>query len=58
MKKTSSITLMTSGNLKKQILAYTSAALRQMLNDIHFTNQLKAVGMHDIPQQVANILKR
>ena len=50
--------LLAQSNYIKQILAYTSAALRQMLNDIHFTNQLKAVGMHDIPQQVANILKR
>lgn len=50
--------LLAQSNYIKQILAYTSVALRQMLNDVHFANQLKAVGMHDIPQQVANILKR
>ena len=50
--------LLAQSNYIKQILAYTSVALRQLLNDVHFTNQLKAVGMHDIPQQVANILKR
>ncbi|MDL2267103.1 ParB/RepB/Spo0J family partition protein [Desulfovibrio sp. OttesenSCG-928-G15] len=50
--------LLAQANYIKQILAYTSAALRQLLSDVHFTNQLKAVGLHDIPQQVANILKR
>ena len=50
--------LLAQANYIKQILAYTSVALRQLLSDVHFTNQLKAVGLHDIPQQVANILKR
>ncbi|MFT4302808.1 MAG: ParB/RepB/Spo0J family partition protein [Desulfovibrio sp.] len=50
--------LVAKSNYIKQILAYTSAALHQLLKDVHFTNQLKAVGMHDIPQQVVNILKR
>ena len=48
--------LLAQANYIKQILAYTSVALRQLLSDVHFTNQLKAVGLHDIPQQVANIL--
>ena len=42
----------------KHVLTFTSTALRQLLNDVHFTNQLKAVGMHEIPQHVVNILKR
>lgn len=50
--------LLAKSNYIKQILEYTSVALRQLLNDVHFINQLKAVGMHDIPQHVANILKR
>jgi len=50
--------LLAQSNYIKQILAYASVALQQLLNDVHFTNQLKAVGIHDIPQQVANILKR
>lgn len=50
--------LLAQSNYIRQILSYTSAALHQLLTDVHFTNQLKAVGMHDIPQYVANILKR
>ena len=50
--------LLAQSNYIKHILAFTTAALRQLLNDIHFTNQLKAVGMHDIPQHVMDILKK
>ncbi len=50
--------LLAQSNYIRQILAYTSAVLTQLLSDVHFTNQLKAVGMHDIPQHVVNILKR
>ncbi len=49
--------LLAQSNYIKHILAYTSAALRQLFSDVHFSNQLKAVGMHDIPQQVADILQ-
>lgn len=42
----------------KHVLTYTSSALRQLLSDVHFTNQLKAVGMHEIPQHVVDIVKR
>ena len=50
--------LLAQSNYIRHVLAYTSAALHQLLNDVHFTNQLKAVGMHDIPQYVANIIRR
>ena len=50
--------LLVQSNYIKHILAYTTAALRQLLTDLNFKNQLKAVGMDDIPQQVANFLKR
>jgi len=33
-------------------------ALRQLLTDVHFTNQLKAVGMNEIPLHVTDLLKR
>lgn len=49
--------LLAQSNYIKHILAYTSAALRQLFSDVHFSNQLKAVGIHDIPQQVADILQ-
>lgn len=50
--------ILAQSNYMKHLLDYASAALRQLLNDVHFTNQLKAVGMHEIPQQVTTILKR
>ncbi len=50
--------LLAQSNYIKEILDYSSAALRQLLKDIHFTNQLKAVGMNDIPQHVTDLLKR
>ena len=50
--------LLAQSNYIKQILRYTSAALKQLLGDVHFTNQLKAVGMDDIPRHVIEILDR
>lgn len=50
--------LLAQSNYIKQVLAYTSAALGQLLHDVHFTNQLKAVGMHDIPQYVIKFLQK
>lgn len=50
--------LLAQSSYVREILTYTSAVLLQLLKDIHFTNQLKAVGMHEIPQQVAEILRR
>lgn len=50
--------ILAQSNYIKHVLAYTSTALRQLLNDVHFTNQLKAVGMNEIPLHVTDILKR
>ncbi len=50
--------LLAQSNYIKHVLDYTSMVLRQLLNDVHFTNQLKAVGMNEIPLHVTDILKR
>ena len=50
--------ILAQSNYIKQVLAYTSAALKQLLGDVHFTNQLKAVGMHDIPRHILEIINR
>jgi ParB family chromosome partitioning protein len=50
--------LLAQSNYIEHVLEYTSIALRQLLNDVHFTNQLKAVGMNEIPQHVTDLLKR
>ena len=50
--------LVAQSNYIKEVLDYTSTALRQLLKDVHFTNQLKAVGMNEIPQHVTDLLKR
>ncbi|MTJ91579.1 MAG: ParB/RepB/Spo0J family partition protein [Desulfovibrio sp.] len=42
----------------KQILTYTSTVLRQLLNDVHFTNQLQVVGINEIPKHILDILER
>lgn len=49
--------LMAKAEQLRQILAYTSAALNRLLRDEHFTNQLKAEGMNDIPRQLAEMLR-
>ena len=49
--------LMAKAEQLRQILAYTSAALNKLLHDEHFTNQLKAEGMNDIPCQLAEKLR-
>ena len=41
----------------KEVLAYATAALNKLLRDEHFTNQLKAEGMNDVPQQLSNMLR-
>lgn len=48
--------LLAQSNYIKDLLEYASSALRQLLDDVHFTNQLKAVGMNEIPKHVTNIL--
>jgi ParB family chromosome partitioning protein len=50
--------LLAQSNYIKDVLGYTSIALRQLLNDVHFTNQLKAVGMNEIPLHVTDLLER
>jgi len=50
--------LLAQSNYIKSVLDYTSSVLRQLLNDVHFTNQLKAVGMNEIPLNVTDILER
>ena len=50
--------LLAQSNYIKDVLDYTTMALRQLLNDVHFTNQLKAVGLNEIPQHVTDLLKR
>lgn len=49
--------LMAKAERLRQILTYTSAALNKLLRDEHFTNQLKAEGMNDLPQQLADMLR-
>jgi ParB family chromosome partitioning protein len=49
--------LLAQSNYIKDVLGYTAMALRQLLNDVHFTNQLKAVGMNEIPLHVTDLLK-
>lgn len=48
--------LLAQSNYIKDLLEYASSALRQLLDDVHFINQLKAVGMNEIPKHVTNIL--
>lgn len=50
--------LLAQSNYIKDVLDYTAMALRQLLSDVHFTNQLKAVGMNEIPLHVTDLLKR
>jgi ParB family chromosome partitioning protein len=50
--------LLAQSNYIKDVLDYTTMALRQLLSDVHFTNQLKAVGLNEIPQHVTDLLKR
>lgn len=49
--------IMAKAEQLRQVLAYTAAALNKLLRDEHFTNQLKAEGMNDIPQQLAEMLR-
>jgi ParB family chromosome partitioning protein len=49
--------LLAQSNYIKDVLDYTAMALRQLLNDVHFTNQLKAVGLNEIPLHVTDLLK-
>lgn len=50
--------LLAQSNYIKGVLDYASMVLRNLLNDVHFKNQLKAVGMDEIPKNVTNIMGR
>jgi len=50
--------ILSKSNRVKRILYFTKAALNQLIKDIHFSNQLKAEGLNDIPQNVDEFLKR
>lgn len=50
--------LLAKSNLINDVLDGTSIILRQLLKDVHFANQLKAVGMNEIPQHILNVLGR
>jgi ParB family transcriptional regulator, chromosome partitioning protein len=50
--------LLAQYNYINGVLDYASNILSRLLTDVHFANQLKAVGMTDIPQAVTDILKR
>lgn len=49
--------LLAKAEYVKQVLMFSVAALNQLLSDIHFTNQLKAEGLNDIPKQLSDLLR-
>ena len=48
--------LLVKADYIKNVLMFSTAALNKLLNDIHFSNQLKAEGLNDIPQQLSDLL--
>jgi ParB family chromosome partitioning protein len=48
--------LIAKADYLKQILAFSAAALNDLLRDEHFTNQLKAEGLNDIPKRLSDFL--
>jgi ParB family chromosome partitioning protein len=46
--------LMAKADYLKQVLTYATAALNKILKDEHFSNQLKAEGLYDIPKRLAD----
>ncbi|KAB2891386.1 MAG: ParB/RepB/Spo0J family partition protein [Desulfobulbaceae bacterium] len=48
--------LLAKAEYVKQVLMFSTAALGNLLKDIHFSNQLKAEGLSDIPQQLSDLL--
>lgn len=48
--------LLAKADYIKQVLMLSTAALNQLLNDVHFSNQLKAEGLNDIPKQLSDLL--
>jgi ParB family transcriptional regulator, chromosome partitioning protein len=49
--------LLVKADYIKNVLMFSTAALNQLLKDIHFCNQLKAEGLNDIPQQLSDLLR-
>jgi ParB family transcriptional regulator, chromosome partitioning protein len=49
--------LMAKADYLKQVLTYATAALNKLLKDEHFSNQLKAESLNDIPKQLVNLLR-
>lgn len=49
--------LLTKSYQIKQTLTFATEALAQLLNDINFTNQLKAEGLFDMPKQLSDLLQ-
>lgn len=50
--------LMAKADYLKQVLTYAAAALNKILKDEHFSNQLKAEGLNDIPKRLADQLHK
>lgn len=48
--------LLVKADYIKHVLMFSTAALNQLLKDIHFSNQLKAEGLNDIPKQLSELL--
>ncbi len=48
--------LLAKADYIKQVLMFSTAALNQLFNDVHFSNQLKAEGLNDIPKQLSDVL--
>jgi len=48
--------LIAKADYLKQVLAFSAAALNELLHDEHFTNQLKAEGLNDVPKRLADLL--
>lgn len=44
-------------NYVRSCLSIASAAFGKLLNDLHFTNQLHAAGLHEIPELVVNLAR-
>lgn len=48
--------LIAKADYLRQVLIYTTAALNRLLENEHFSNQLKAEGLNDIPKQLVDML--
>jgi len=48
--------LMAKADYLKQVLTYATAALNVLLSDEHFSNQLKAEDLNNIPKQLVDLL--